>query len=469
MIFNKKIDLSVALLTLMYTVSFTAPDQRVQQLFELNSTASILSPSTIEELTKVVLRAAEQHRKIALIGANKSQGGQTMSSESSSIRISLDKLNKLISLNLKKKEVTVEAGMTWGELEKQIAPHGLAIKAMQSYNDFSIGGSLGVNVHGQDVRFAPLIETVIQFKLLMPNGDVITVNRNENSELFGLAIGGYGLLGIIVEITLSLTDDVLLEKKTKLIRSKNLGGYFMNRIKNNPKVAFYSARFSIGPSDLLDKALIITYEKSTQNNPDLFNLTSPTRDSWKRPLLELTSKWNIIKDCRLFFESLYNKVPETISRNNFLNTSIEMLPQETNDSQYILQEYFIPYNQINRFIKEFKHIIKNNNINIINLTARHVNKNTESMLSYCPQDMCAFVLYLKIDKTYDAYKQVQRWTQELIQKALACKGTYYLPYQLLATQKQLEAAYPRFKEFTALKRIYDPQELFVNRLYEQYA
>ncbi len=474
MIFSKQIHLLMALLLSFTgrgyeTKTYNNDCEQVRELFELKTSDRLHSPSTVEELRKLVHQAIYEKKRISLVGADKSQGGQTMSSDASSLRISLHKLNQLITLNLRNKEVTVEAGMTWGELEKHIAPHRLAIKAMQSYNDFSIGGSLGVNVHGQDFRFAPLIETVVQFKLLMASGDLVTVSRTENAELFGLAIGGYGLFGVIVEVTLSVTDDTLLEKKTKLIRSKNLAGYFMNRIKNNPKVEFYSARFSVGSSDLLDKALIITYERTQQDAPHLFNLTSPARDSWKRPLLDLTSKWDLIKNWRLFFESLYNKLPETISRNNLLNTSIEMLPQETDDSHYILQEYFIPYDQTNTFIKSFKNIIKHNNINIINLTARHVSKNTESMLSYSPQDMCAFVLYLQIDKTCESYRRVQIWTQQLIQSALRCKGTYYLPYHLLGTQNQLETAYPRFKELIALKRTYDPQELFVNRLYEHYA
>ena len=101
MIFNKQTHLSAILLTLTYIAAYTAPDHNIKQTFELTSTAPILSPSPIEALTDVVIQAAEQRKKIALVGANKSQGGQTMNSYNSSLRISLEKLNKLISLNLR--------------------------------------------------------------------------------------------------------------------------------------------------------------------------------------------------------------------------------------------------------------------------------------------------------------------------------------------------------------------------------
>lgn len=441
----------------------------INSLFELDKQHVLQTPKTVTELQQIVQQAAREQKKISIVGADKSQGGQTISSDNSAIRISLANLNKLLLLDLQAKEVTVEAGMTWAQLQKHIVHHGLAIKAMQSYHDFSIGGSLSVNVHGQDILYAPLITTVKQIKIMLADGTIVKANRDENSDLFSAAIGGYGLCGIIIEATLSLTDDVLLQRDSKLINAHELSNYFLTHIKNNPKAAFYSARFSMGSSDLLEKALVITYEYSDEDNPSLFTLASSTKDFWKKPLLALTSKIEIIKNWRMFLESLYNSMPQTISRNNFLNYSIETLPQETDDSYNILQEYFIPYNQMNVFLDYLKIVIQTYHVNLINLTARHVHENRESMLSYSQQDVCAFVLFINVDKTSHAYHRVASWTHKLIDKAIACQGAYYLPYHLLGTQEQLEKAYPRFQEFAQLKRTYDPQELFSNALYEKYA
>jgi FAD/FMN-containing dehydrogenase len=51
---------------------------------------------------------------------------------------------------------------------------------------------------------------------------------------------------------------------------------------------------------------------------------------------------------------------------------------------------------------------------------------------------------------------------------LGLDGTYYLPYQLFYSKKQLRKAYPRVDEFFATKKTYDPDELFTNKFYEKY-
>lgn len=464
---HKKISLLLAMLVVA-NWAYTADNHTINHLFELNKHASLYIPKTVTELQQIVKQAALEQKRISLVGADKSQGGQTISSDKQAVRISLKNLNRLLMLDLAHKEVTVEAGMTWAELQKHIVHHGMAIKAMQSYHDFAIGGSLSVNVHGQDILYAPLITTVKEIKIMLANGNIVTASRTENSDLFSAAIGGYGLIGIIIEATLSLTDDVLLERHATLIDAHELSNYFLTHVKNNPKTCFYSARFSMGSNDLLEKALVITYEYSNQHNQSLFALASPTKDLWKKPLIELTSRVEIIKNWRMCLESLYNNMPQTISRNNFLNYSIETLPQERADSYNILQEYFIPYNQINAFLDYLKIVVQTYHVNLINITARHVPQNDESMLSYSKQDVCAFVLFINVDKNRHAYQRVASWTNKLIDKAIACQGVYYLPYHLLSTQEQLEKAYPRFQEFVQLKRSYDPQELFSNALYEKY-
>jgi len=60
------------------------------------------------------------------------------------------------------------------------------------------------------------------------------------------------------------------------------------------------------------------------------------------------------------------------------------------------------------------------------------------------------------------------WARELIDAALSVEGTYYLPYQLHATEAQFRRAYPRAREFFALKRQRDPAGRFRNHLWDKY-
>ena len=72
----------------------------------------------------------------------------------------------------------------------------------------------------------------------------------------------------------------------------------------------------------------------------------------------------------------------------------------------------------------------------------------------------AFVLYYKQRTRENAKRRVAVWTRELIDAALACAGTYYLPYQPHATVEQFHHAYPRARELFELKSGLDPQFRF---------
>lgn len=442
--------------------------QSIEQVFDVKSSQQLYEPQTVAELQTIVQSAYYKNYKISVVGAGKSQGGQTISSHSNSYRIDLHKFNKLICLNIQQKLVTVQAGMTWKRLQEHIAPHGLAVKTMQSYNDFSIGGSISVNVHGQDISTGQIVSTILSLKILLSNGTIITASPDKNSDIFYAAVGGYGLIGIIVEATLQLTDDIIIKRHAEVIKTASLTDHFNEHIRNNPTIEFYSARFSVGSSDFMKHALVITYSKGA---PRLQNYQLlPTKQGYLvKWMIQATGCLPIFKNLRFPLEQLILNQAELTSRNNFFNYSIQGLPQNSDHFEYILQEYFLPYDHVTSFIEQFAKLTKHYDINVLNVTGRHVHKDTKSLLSFSPHnDMCALVVYIKLPKTCQAQSILTTWTQLMIDEAIKHGGTYYLPYHLLATQYQFETAYPRWSEFLAIKRQYDPHAMFSNLLYEKY-
>ena len=110
---------------------------------------------------------------------------------------------------------------------------------MQSYNDFTIGGSLSVNVHGRYLGHGPIIETVKEITVVTADGSLLTASRMIHPDLFAAAIGGYGAMGIIVEATLELTDNQKLERKQCLIPLADYPNYFekvvISLLQNNER------------------------------------------------------------------------------------------------------------------------------------------------------------------------------------------------------------------------------------------
>jgi decaprenylphospho-beta-D-ribofuranose 2-oxidase len=446
-------------------------------LFELNQVTP-LCPNNVDELVEIVRQAAVKGQQITVVGANQSQGGQALPSKVNGLLISLANLNQLVALNVADKLVTVQAGMSWADLQAIICPYKLAVRSMQSYADFVIGSSLSVNVHGQDLLNNPLIKTVRSFKLLDCDGKILNVSRDQNSELFGLVIGGYGLFGIIIEVTLELTDNVLLERQVTILDACDLVGYFEKNIKNNPKIEFYSARFDLNKKNYLQQAIVVSYRKiSDAKILSKYDLTNISTDKWQTMLVNQAGKYgllavgsfNFLKNWRFWLEQQYFKSGIKVSRNQLMSFPLASLPQANSRVMYGLQEYFIPYGEVNNFLKILKQVTQKLNINLINVSVRHVNADGESYLSYSPAESCAFVLYFKIKKNKKNYQKVAKYASSLIDAAVQLGGKYYLPYQLLASKDQLFAAYPQFQKFIALKQGYDYRNIFSNQFYAKYS
>jgi FAD/FMN-containing dehydrogenase len=134
----------------------------------------------------------------------------------------------------------------------------------------------------------------------------------------------------------------------------------------------------------------------------------------------------------------------------------------------ILQEYFIPREEMAAFVDGLRDIVSSEGTNLINVTIRMVHKDTVTALPYAKRDMFAFVLYFNQKLNEADSRALQRTTVHLIDLSLGLNGTYYLPYQLYYSREQLQKAYPEIDAFFAAKTIYDPIELFTNKFYEKY-
>ena len=85
-----------------------------------------------------------------------------------------------------------EGASRWGIRQKQTGA-----------SDLCLGGALSANAHGRGLTMRPFIDDVEAFTLIDHRGRSIQCSRRENPELFRLVIGGYGLFGVIYDITLA--------------------------------------------------------------------------------------------------------------------------------------------------------------------------------------------------------------------------------------------------------------------------
>jgi hypothetical protein len=113
-------------------------------------------------------------------------------------------------------------------------------------------------------------------------------------------------------------------------------------------------------------------------------------------------------------------------------------------------------------------ILRAANANVLNVSVRHASPDKETLLSWAPVEMFSFVIYFQQGVTQADRDAVRKWTAALIGEALAEDGTYYLPYQIVASRAQFLRAYPGAPRFFSLKQKLDPTCKFRNRLWDAY-
>ena len=447
-----------------------ADDVLINDVSRLNPTRvhAIVEGREVEALQEAVAAAREEGLKVSIAGKRHSMGGHAFYRDA--VVLDMTAFSRVLAVDPAAKTITVESGATWADVIEAANPHGLAVGVMQAYNGFTVGGSLSVNVHESDPNYGPLVETVHSFRLLLANGTILDVSRAENPELFGLVIGGYGLFGVILEVTLQLTDDVVYQKHERVLRYDEYYDHFRER-RNASAVGQIFARLSIAPDEtLLREMVVTTYDVAEDQSAATRDLQAPSV-VLKKLVFGLSRDFDWGKSFRWYLQRERSDLvdPPFVTRNNLMNGDVSFLDYRARGDTDILQEYFVPVDRLPEFVDDLRAVVEANDLNLLSATIRYVPVNTESVMSYSARESFGVVLYFNVGTSRAEQAEVERWTRELVDAALEKDGTFYLPYVTYASREQLREGYPNAEAFFAKKREHDPGLLFMNDFYDAYS
>src|SRR5438876_7051845 len=196
---------------------------------QLNRTRvrELLLPRSRDELAEIVRSALQKGLPISVSGCRHSMGGQQFAT--GSICIDTRSLERVISFNQERGLIEAEAGIQWPQLirtyleaQRDSAKQWGIAQKQTGADTFTLGGSLSSNVHGRGLTMKPLISNIESFTLTNATGKSIRCSRDENQELFRVAIGGYALFGLVSSVTLQLVPRQKLRRVVEIIRASDL-------------------------------------------------------------------------------------------------------------------------------------------------------------------------------------------------------------------------------------------------------
>ena len=382
--------------------------------------------------------------------------------------IDMRSFDRILDFSPQRKTITVQAGIRWRQVQERIDPAGLSVKIMQTFNSFTVGGSLSVNAHGRYVGLGPLIRSVRSLQVVLADGSLVEASPSHNAHVFYGVIGGYGGLGVITEVTLDLADNVRVKRRHRAMPITEYRKYFLDQVRGAPSAVFHNA--DIYPDDYT-QVDAVTYSATGDPVTVQDRLIAPDQSyAGERFLMWVASEWPFANLIRRRVVDPIRLSSEPVTWRNFEASYdvAELEPSSRTDSTYALEECFVPIERFDDFVALMRDVLRRRRVHVINVSVRHSSQDPGSLLAWARSEVFAFVIYYKQGTDDAAKKAVGVWTRELTDAALSVGGSYYLPYQLHATEEQFLRAYPRAGEFFALKQRLDPTDKFRNELWNKY-
>ncbi len=443
-----------------------APAEIVNDVTQLNPIAveRVVRPRSIAEIQELV---ASHSGPISIGGARHSMGGQIATE--GALALDMRGLDRVIAFDPGASTITVEAGITWRAIQTVIDPKDLSLRIMQSYANFTVGGSLSVNAHGRYVNQGPIIRSVRAIQVVLADGSLVDASPTRNAELFYGAIGGYGGLGVIVTATLDLVPNDRLETHVREVKLREYRSWFEREVRTSATAVMHNGDFY---PPRYETVTAVTFDR-TDREVTVPERLQPERASYWRERIGMLwlSEDPLAGSAREHFVEKWRLRNHGVMWRNWEASYdvADVEPWSRKHTTYVLQEYFAPVARFDTFTPKLVEILQRRGVNVVHISIRHSAADPGSLLAWAREECFAFVIFYKQGVAPEANAEVGVWTRELIDAALSVGGTYYLPYQILATDDQFGRAYPRAREFFALKAKLDPTSKFRNKLLDRYS
>ena len=445
---------------------------------QLNPTrvARTVRPASLPDVQAIVRGAAREKRAISVAGGRHSMGAQQFGT--GTVLVDTRSMKRVLALDKERGLLEVEAGIQWPELIAEslrmqtgdAKPWGIAQKQTGA-DRLCIGGALASNVHGRGLTLPPLVSDVESFRLVDAAGTVKTCSRAENAELFALAIGGYGLFGIVTSVTLRLVPRRKLERKVELLDRDRLAAAFERRVGEGFVYGDFQFSIDSASDDFLKQGVFACYR--------------PAEDRAIPPQKELSEA-----DWIGLLTLAHTKPSEAFQRYAayYLSTDGQVYWSDTQQlgfypddyhraldarlgtaaSTEVISELYVPRAQIGPFLQEVGDDLKASGVPVIYGTIRLIEKDRESFLPWAKEPYACMVVNLHTTHTPEGIERAAAAFRGLTDRATRRGGSFFLTYHKFATRAQVAACYPRFGEFLAAKDRLDPDARFQSDWWRHY-
>jgi FAD/FMN-containing dehydrogenase len=454
----------------------------------VNDVHSRLNPTRVREVVLVaslgalvdaVRGARGRGLPVCVAGGRHAMGGQAFAE--GGVLIDTRGLNRIGRLDPVASTIEVEAGIQWPALieglarAQQGAAEPLTIAQKQTGADrLTLGGAVAANVHGRGLAMRPIVGDVEALAIVDAEGELQAASRRANPELFRLAVGGYGLLGVVASVTLRLVPRRKLERVVSLERVDELMSAFSRRVGEGCLYGDFQFAIDESSRDFLRHGILSCYRPVSARTPLPEIPRELSRGDW-RSLVELahTDRRRAFQRYTEHYLATAGQVywSDTHQLGVYLDDYHRKLDHRLRSrvpGSEVIGELFVPRAALPEFMAEAAAALRRRGVVVIYGTVRLIERDGESFLEWAREPYACVVFNLHTEHSRQGIAATTGAFRALIDLALRRGGSYYLTYHRWATRAQVEAAYPRMPEFLRAKADRDPRGLFQSEWYRHH-
>lgn len=451
----------------------------VQSRLNATEMLSVRRPTSPAEVAAMVVASADRGVPLCPAGTLHSMGGQQFAR--GGISISSSGLQEIGPLDPDSGTVWIQAGVRWPRLirwlldsQQESALKLSIIQKQTGADELSLGGAVSSNIHGRVLGHRPIVDDIEAFYVTNANGDRVRCSRVENTELFSLAVGGYGLLGFIDSVSLRLQERKKLVRRVREVALDDVVPVLEQHTRDGASYGDFQYMTDESSADFMAKGIVSTYLPVEQDGEIPEGQIGLSSEDWLRLYMLAHTDKAAAYD---HYAAHYLQTDGQIYWSDY-NQFSPYLP-EAGDLLYrkmgwktfaslVLTELYVPRDRFVEFMEAAKRSLLSTGANVVYGTVRLIEAEDETVLRWAKQDYACVIFNLLVEHSDDAIARSKRRFQALIDCALDLGGCYYLTYHRWARKDQLETAYPQFREFMELKGRYDRAGLFDSDWYRHY-
>jgi L-gulono-1,4-lactone dehydrogenase len=412
---------------------------------EQASPSERIRPASAAEVAAIVVSARERGLRVKAAGTGHSFTGIAVAT---GIQLDMSGLTGVIAVDGTK--VTLGGGTVLHDLPPLLDPLGLALQNMGDIDVQTITGATSTGTHGTGAKFGGLATRIVGATLVTGAGDILTVNKTENTALLPAVALGLGALGVLVDVTVDCVPSFHLSCVEQPEPFEAVLNEWEQRIAVADHFEFYWFPHT-------EAALTITNTRLPADAP-----TKPLSAAkrWFDESLMSNTFFGGTTALQHRFPGLtpgINRISTKLTGNRaFSDRSYRVFATERR-VRFREMEYAIPQDQIPEVLREIKALIERKGWTVSFPVEVRAAAQDDLWLSTATGRATGYVAvhrYFREDPTgyFTAVEEIMK----------AHEGRPHWGKMNTRTRSDLAPAYPKFGEFLKVRDQLDPDRIFTN-------